>query len=81
MINLNPAIWLVSYRGVNSIDHTAGNPIVKTIDNGFNRALLSFKHLEIFWHKKENIRNIQLLFVFLWPRTKLLNYDASSRES
>ena len=38
----------------NSIDHAVEIYVLKTIDNGLNRGLLSFGHLEIFWHTQEN---------------------------
>ena len=29
--------------------------VIKTMDNGLNRGLLSFRQLEMFWHTEENI--------------------------
>ena len=49
------------------IDHGVENNVLKQsrIDNDPNRSLLSFRHLEMFWHIQEHIRNAQHRFVFL----------------
>ena len=38
-------------------------PEITWMDNGFNRGLLSFRHLEIFCHTLESIRNAQLWLI------------------
>ena len=49
MVDWNPAIWLISCRGL-KFDRPRCREIhvLKTIDSGLNRDLLSFRHLEIF---------------------------------
>ena len=63
MVEWNPAIWSAFYRCVNLNRQRSRKPCSK--NNDFNYGLLSSRHLEMFWHTQENIRNIQLRFVFL----------------
>ena len=50
--------WLVTVVE-NWIDHAVKKHVLKTEDNDLNFGLLSFRHLEMFWHTQKNIRNTQ----------------------
>ena len=66
LVDWNPEISLASYRSLKlNRPRYREYHFVETIDNDFNRRLLTLRHLEMFRHTQENVRNIKLPFVFL----------------
>ena len=48
-------------RGLIVNRHAVGNGVLKTIEIDLNHGQLSFRHLKMFLHIQEQIRNTQLL--------------------
>ena len=56
LIEIQQSDWLAALVW-NSIDHSVENHVLNTIVNDLNSGLLSFRHLEVFWHTQENVTN------------------------
>ena len=58
MVDLNPAIWLPSYRGIKLNRLRCGKPVLKTIDNDLYRGLLIFNTTNYFDTLKEILEKL-----------------------
>ena len=57
LVDLNPAIWLAGDRDLKLNRPRCRKPCSKNYKQYINRDLLSFRHLEMFWHTQENVRD------------------------
>ena len=65
IVDLNPTIRLAYYCGLKLNRPRCRTSCSKKVNNDLDRGLLSFRQLEMLCHTQENIRSIQLRFMFL----------------